>query len=84
MILKKANYKNCEKCNHSLSLISNEVRGCDVCKKRIKNKSIHVNIFNYKGIPYFIEVCNWKCLIKYIKKRKKLDFVEIRPWKDSK
>ena len=67
MIIREAKYKKCKSCK-STERISEEVYGCDFCKKQIDYNSpkdqayLDVGIFHKNNATTHLHLCSWQCV----------------------
>ena len=74
MKIKEAKYKSCKSCKRTIKMISDEIYGCDWCKKSITLNVEGKNHQDYLGVVVFEEwstsehyqFCSWKCVFKFI------------------
>jgi hypothetical protein len=80
MIIKKAKYKTVtvkqRKC------VSEEVRGCDECKKSIKSQLtkgglLEITIFRHNRDTESLHFCSWDCTLTHLPKLKSDYFITL-------
>ena len=82
MKLKELVREKCNKCGQRGKIISEEVYGCDNCKKEIdmsKPESDYLKLqvfYQIAGVDH-LEFCSWKCLFKKAKKLKSDYFISL-------
>lgn len=85
MLIKQARYKKCKSCKHTLNRISDEVHGCDFCKKKIEIYSegkkhhdfLEITVFNNSEDSSRHQLCSWKCVAKFLPTVKSDYFVSL-------
>lgn len=82
MLIQERKYRTCESCE-ARHLVSNEVYGCDTCRKKIdmnkpKADYLRANVFqNGGGGSEEIIACSWVCMAKALRKVKCDHFVSM-------
>ena len=80
MKLKEAEYQRCSKCGRTEKCISEEVYGCDNCKREYDQDKLDLTVF-YKNIDdvKHYQFCCWECVLKFLPKIKSdgVDFVNL-------
>lgn len=93
MIIKKAKYVN--KMVSQRVLVSDEVYGCDECRKEIRdfpneNPRLDIAVFHHSHESERLHFCSWRCVLKHLPKIKTDYFVSLpfvhydQPTKDVK
>lgn len=80
MIIKKAKYKKLMV--EQLRQVSEEVHGCDECRKEIKNfpnepSRLELRVFHHDDRCDYLHFCSWGCVIKHLPKIKSDYFVDL-------
>ncbi len=75
MIIKKAKFKKVTRIVNER--VSDEVYGCDQCKKEIGERTLDITIFHHKGESEYKNLCSWKCVIKFVPTIKTDYFVSL-------
>ena len=85
MKIKEAVWKECGECGKRREQVSEEVWGCDHCKKTINPFELKENARQYLDFSVFYktkesvhhQVCSWACFAKLIKKIKTDHFISL-------
>lgn len=69
MIIKEAKYRNVKTIQRKR--ISDEIYGCDQCRKEIENfpnedARLQLTVFKHDSESYSLHFCSWKCVLKYL------------------
>ena len=72
MLLTECTYKTCEMCQKHTERLTDEVYGCDQCKKRIDlNKPerdyLEVTVHTHEKVATRMQFCSWRCCLKKLK-----------------
>lgn len=72
MKIKEAVYETCKCCGTRKNTISEEIYGCDVCKKEINMNNpgedyLRLSVHDQQSAAQWKEVCSWACASKLVK-----------------
>ena len=84
MIIKQRKWKQCPECK-SRSLLSEEVYGCDNCRKPIdfdkpdkEKEYLRLTVFyHYRDETDDLEFCSWECVFERLKELKTDSFIDL-------
>ena len=82
MLLKNREWEKCKECGAHKKLISEDVYGCDYCKKVIDlNKKqedwLEITIFYHDEEEKHLQLCSWKCVLKILPTLKTDYFISL-------
>ena len=81
-MLTECAYSICESCTQRVKRLSNEVYGCDQCRKVIDlNKPerdyLEATIHSHKDTATRMQFCSWKCCVKKLRTVKTDYFISL-------